>query len=96
MIEAALAEFAEKGYAATRLEEVARRIGVSKGTIYVYFASKEELFKAMVRTTLVPLFEGSSSWWRNRPPAARPCCARCSTLPIAAWWARPRRGNSCA
>lgn len=57
IIEAALAEFAEKGYAATRLEEVARRIGVSKGTIYVYFTSKEELFKAMVRATLVPLFE---------------------------------------
>ncbi len=58
IIEAALAEFAEKGYAATRLEEIARRIGVSKGTIYVYFASKEELFKAMVRATLLPLFEG--------------------------------------
>lgn len=58
IIEAAFAEFAQKGYAATRLEEVARRIGISKGTIYVYFPSKEELFKAMVRATLLPLFEG--------------------------------------
>ena len=49
---AALDLFVEKGFAATRVEEVARRAGVSKGTLFLYFASKEELFKAVVRENL--------------------------------------------
>ena len=49
LLEAALALFVEKGYAATRVEEVAARAGVSKGTLFLYFPSKEELFKAVVR-----------------------------------------------
>lgn len=53
LLEAALAEFVERGYAATRLEEVARRAGVSKGTLYLYFDNKAELFKAVVRKSLV-------------------------------------------
>lgn len=52
---AALALFVEKGFAGTRLEEVAARAGVSKGTLYLYFDSKEALFKAVVREGLVPL-----------------------------------------
>lgn len=56
---AALALFVERGYAATRLEDIATRAGVSKGTLYLYFESKEELFKAVVREGLVPaLAEG--------------------------------------
>ena len=47
----------ERGYAATRLEDVAARAGVSKGTLYLYFASKEALFKAVVREGLVPALE---------------------------------------
>ena len=54
ILAAALASFAERGFAATRLEDVAARAGVSKGTLYLYFRSKEELFKAVVRATLVP------------------------------------------
>ena len=54
---AALALFVERGYAATRLEDVAQRAGVSKGTLYLYFESKEELFKAVVREGLVPVLE---------------------------------------
>ena len=50
---AALALFVERGYANTRLEDVAARAGVSKGTLYLYFANKEELFKAVVREALV-------------------------------------------
>jgi AcrR family transcriptional regulator len=50
---AALAGFAERGFAATRLEDVARRAGVTKGTLYLYFPNKEELFKAVVRRTIV-------------------------------------------
>jgi AcrR family transcriptional regulator len=52
LLDAALALFVEKGFAATRSEEVASRAGVSKGTLYLYFPSKEELFKAVVRQNL--------------------------------------------
>jgi len=71
LLDAALALFVEKGFAATRTEEVARRAGVSKGTLYLYYPSKAELFKAVVRRTLTHLiaegqeavaqFQGSSS-----------------------------------
>lgn len=53
LLAAALAEFVERGYAATRLEAVARRAGVSKGTLYLYYENKVELFKAVVRAALV-------------------------------------------
>jgi AcrR family transcriptional regulator len=51
--EAALMAFAEKGYAATRVEEVAKRAGVSKGLLYLYFKTKEDLFKAVVKSVVV-------------------------------------------
>ena len=54
IIEAALREFARRGFAATRLEDVAERAGVTKGTIYVYFKNKEDLFKAAARAALQP------------------------------------------
>lgn len=55
----ALDLFVDKGYAATRLEDVAARAGVSKGTLYLYFDSKEALFQAVVREGLLPaLAEG--------------------------------------
>jgi AcrR family transcriptional regulator len=54
ILAAALASFAERGFAATRLEDVAVRAGISKGTLYLYFKGKEELFEAVVRATLVP------------------------------------------
>jgi len=57
LISAALDLFVEKGFAATRLEDVAARAGVSKGTLYLYFPSKEELFKAVVRGGIVPAIE---------------------------------------
>jgi TetR/AcrR family transcriptional regulator len=56
LIEAALALFVEKGFAATRVEEVAARAGVSKGTLFLYFPSKEDLFKAVVRETVAGRF----------------------------------------
>ncbi|MEZ5608027.1 MAG: TetR/AcrR family transcriptional regulator [Burkholderiaceae bacterium] len=49
LLDAALALFVEKGFAGTRVEDVAARAGVSKGTLFLYFASKDELFKAVVR-----------------------------------------------
>jgi len=48
-----LALFVERGYAATRLDEVARRAGVAKATLYLYYENKLELFKAVVRHALV-------------------------------------------
>ncbi|MGH7043066.1 MAG: TetR/AcrR family transcriptional regulator [Acetobacteraceae bacterium] len=54
ILTAALALFAERGFAATRLEDVARRAGISKGTIYLYFPTKEDLFRAVVRRDLLP------------------------------------------
>jgi AcrR family transcriptional regulator len=48
-VEAALELWAEKGFAATRLDDVADRAGVAKGTIYLYFPSKEALFEAALR-----------------------------------------------
>ena len=70
ILDAALSVFAEKGYAGTRMDEIARRAGVTKGTIYLYFESKEAVFKTLVResigatlasvTTSVGSFQGSA------------------------------------
>jgi len=54
LLSAALNAFVERGFAATKLEDVARMAGVSKGTLYLYYESKEELFMAVVRETIVP------------------------------------------
>ncbi|HEY7298876.1 MAG TPA: TetR/AcrR family transcriptional regulator [Xanthobacteraceae bacterium] len=55
ILDAALDEFAARGFAATRLDDVAARAGVAKGTIYLYFRDKESLFQELVRTLLSPL-----------------------------------------
>lgn len=57
ILAAALAVFSEQGYARARLEDVASRAGVSKGTLYLYFDSKEALFRAMVREHVVGRLE---------------------------------------
>lgn len=55
ILDAAFDEFVAHGFSATRLEDIADRIGVTKGTIYVYFPTKEDLFSAMIRHISVPL-----------------------------------------
>jgi AcrR family transcriptional regulator len=70
ILEAALAVFAEKGFAAARMEDIAVRAGVTKGTIYLYFPSKEEVFKSLARehvgqslilaTEMAEKYEGSA------------------------------------
>src|SRR5947209_10358374 len=55
ILDAALAEFAARGFAAARLDDIARRAGVAKGTLYLYFRDKESLFKELVRSRLTPL-----------------------------------------
>ena len=52
ILAAALEEFGANGFAATRLEDVAKRAGIAKGTIYLYFRDKERLFGAVVRTLI--------------------------------------------
>jgi AcrR family transcriptional regulator len=54
IVRAALAVFAEKGFAAARLDEIAARAGVSKGGVYLYFETKEELFRAVVAQAIAP------------------------------------------
>ena len=56
LLSAALDLFVDKGYAATRVEEVAARAGVSKGTLFLYFPSKEALFQAVVRDNIAGRF----------------------------------------
>ena len=72
LIAAALDVFVERGYAATRLDDVAARAGVSKGTLYLYFTNKEELFKAVVRVNIVTQIERfrESAAQSEAPPAA--------------------------
>lgn len=54
LLAAALDCFAEKGFAATRMDDIARRAGVAKGTFYLYFPSKEAVFEALVRENILP------------------------------------------
>jgi AcrR family transcriptional regulator len=55
ILEAALDEFSAKGFATARLDDVAKRAGVAKGTIYLYFADKESLFQELIRAKMVPV-----------------------------------------
>jgi len=55
ILEAALDEFSAKGFASARLEDVAKRAGIAKGTIYLYFADKESLFQELIRAKMVPV-----------------------------------------
>ena len=83
LLAAALDLFVEKGFAATRVQEVARRAGVSKGTLFLYFASKEELFKAVVRENISGLFPQWSSVIDNFPGPTSDLLRTAITV----WWA---------
>jgi len=67
IVEAALAVFAEKGFAAARLDQIARRAGVSKGALYLYFATKEELFRAVVGQVIAPNLRGLRDLLADHP-----------------------------
>ena len=71
IVTAALEVFVQRGFAAARLEEVARRAGVTKGTLYLYFKSKEALFKAVVRETIVPVIAQGEALAQSFPGTAR-------------------------
>jgi AcrR family transcriptional regulator len=57
LLEAGFEEFAERGYAAARLEDVGDRVSLTRGAIYLYFKDKEELFKAVVRNFIEPILQ---------------------------------------
>jgi AcrR family transcriptional regulator len=65
LTQAALALFVSKGYAATRLEDIARLAGVSKGALYLYFDSKEALFEAVIREGILPVLDGGEAMMAN-------------------------------
>jgi AcrR family transcriptional regulator len=55
IVDAAMEEFIARGFAATRLDDIAKRAGVAKGTIYLHFKDKESMFEELVRTVIVPV-----------------------------------------
>ncbi len=84
LLDAALDLFVEKGFAATRAEEVAARAGVSKGTLFLYFQSKEELFKAVVRENI----SGHFKEWNETFDNFKGSSAEMITLCMNEWWRR--------
>ena len=90
LLDAALELFVEKGFAATRSEEVAARAGVAKGTLYRYYPSKNELFMAMVRDNLsVHIAESAAQAAQYEGPIAE-----LLYLMMQAWWAKVGHGNA--
>ena len=84
LLDAALDLFVEKGFAATRSEEVAARAGVSKGTLFLYFPSKEELFKAVVRENM----SGRFAEWRDEFENFEGSTADMVRYCMRVWWER--------
>jgi len=84
LLAAALELFVEKGYAGTRVEEVAQRAGVSKGTLFLYFPSKDELFKAVVRENI----SGRFSEWTTELESYEGSSADLLRYCLDVWWKR--------
>ncbi len=82
LLAAALDLFVEKGFAATRAEEIAQRAGVSKGTLFLYFSSKEELFKAVVRENISVRFPE----WRAKLESFEGSTAELLRTFMTQWW----------
>lgn len=82
LLQAALDLFVEKGFSATRVEEVAHRAGVSKGTLFLYFPSKEDLFKAVVRAHL----SGHFSRWSDEIDRFEGSSAEMLHYALFSWW----------
>ena len=84
LLDAALDLFVEKGFAATRAEEVAARAGVSKGTLFLYFQSKEELLKAVVRQNI----SGRFKEWNEELESFEGTSAEMLAYCMNSWWDR--------
>ncbi|GAB4213328.1 MAG: TetR/AcrR family transcriptional regulator [Rhodoferax sp.] len=79
---AALTLFVERGYAATRVEDVARKAGVSKGTVFLYYENKEALFKAVVRDSISGRYAQWSTEITEYTGPSADLLRRC----LLAWW----------
>jgi len=84
LLDAALDLFVEKGFTATRAEEVAARAGVSKGTLFLYFQSKEELLKAVVRESI----SGRFKEWNDEFATFEGTTAEMLRYCMTTWWER--------
>lgn len=84
LLAAALELFVEKGFAGTRLDDVAARAGVSKGTLYLYFDSKEALFKAVIQEGIVPILDQGADLVDNFQGSA----AELLQTLLHEWWLR--------
>lgn len=89
ILAAALAVFAEHGFAATRLDRVAERAGVTKGTLYLYFPSKEELFKSVVRHAIVNQIAAAEAMTAASPEPASILLERYLTAMSDLLWSTP-------
>ena len=70
IIQAAIEVFAEKGFAGARIEEIAKRAGAAKGTVYLYFDTKDKLFEAVVREYISPFLKGTEDMVSDFPGPA--------------------------
>lgn len=84
LLAAALDLFVEKGFAATRVDEVAALAGVSKGTLFLYFSSKEELFKAVVREHI----SGRFAQWNDEIEQFEGSSQEMLRYCLTSWWER--------
>ena len=84
LIEAALTLFVDKGYAATKVDEVAALAGVSKGTLFLYFDTKEDLFKAVIRANLSEHFPV----WNQEFDEFEGSTAEMLNYAMQSWWER--------
>ena len=84
LIDAALTLFVDKGYAATKVDEVAALAGVSKGTLFLYFDTKEDLFKAVIRANLSEHFPV----WNQEFDEFEGSTADMLAYAMQSWWER--------
>lgn len=83
LLAAALDLFVQRGFAATRLEDVAAQAGVSKGTLYLYFGSKETLFKSVIQQGILPALEEGETLFSQHQGNARSLLE----MLVLRWWA---------
>ena len=93
IIDAALAIFGERGLAAARLDDIAKRAGLSKGTIYLYFPNKEELFRDVIRHTIIAQIERAE---RELAAAAQQSAADTLAQFVRGYWGFLRSSNFAA
>lgn len=82
ILDAALALFVDKGYVATKMEDIARKAGVTKGTPYLYFANKEEIFKAVICEAILPNLERAEQLSRAHAGGAFQLIEQV----LSSWW----------